>query len=146
MLLSVGCKPTKEIEKTKTASRDSIYRKDSVVIKEVIKYSPVDSAAIKASVNCPDVKPIKSKSKTATASFEIKNGVAKVTCLCDSAAIRLQEKEFYEREYKEHLKSDETLIKQTVEVPYYPLWMKILAGIGVAAIIYTIFRVINYLK
>lgn len=146
MLLSIGCRNIKEVEKIKIVTRDSVHTKDSLVIKEKIVYSPVDSAAIKAQVNCPDLKPVKVKSKTATATFEIKNGVAKVNCFCDSAAIRVQEREYYQKQFKQRLNSVETTDKKIVEVPVYPWWLKALASIGAAAIIYFTYKLINFFK
>jgi hypothetical protein len=86
-----SCKTSKSVT-TNTTTKDSVNVDVRTVIKDSIVYTKVDSAAIKALVKCPDGKLINmpaivSKSKTAKASFEIKNGIAIAKCVCDSQAI-----------------------------------------------------------
>jgi hypothetical protein len=151
MLLSIGCKTTSVAKSSSVNVRDSISYKEITTIKDSLVYTDVDSARIRAMVVCPDgkpldIKPIVKKSKQATATFEIKNGVASIDCDCDSVGIISRFKNTEKTAFKERLSDAKTEIKETVKVPYYPMWMKVLAGIGVAGICYAAFKVIKLFK
>ena len=147
LLIAVSsCRQVKEIERIKYVTKDSIETKDSIVEKERLVYSPVDSAKIKALVKCPDVAKTTVKHKHATASFEIKGGVATVDCFCDSTAIKVKERERFKTVIKQHLKEFSEVSHKTTREPYVPMWARVFAGIGVAATLYGIFRIIKLFK
>lgn len=137
------CKCKQQLERV-VERRDSLVTKDSIVYREKLVYSPVDSAKIRAQVKCPDVPKTTVKSKHATASFEIKDGVAKVDCLCDSTAIKVREYERYKEALNKHHESEKS--KAVVEKRYVPKWIGALAGIGIFALLYLIYKLIKLVK
>lgn len=151
VLVTTSCRQVKEVERIKYVTKDSIRTKDSIVDRERIVYTPVDSAKIKALVVCPDGKPVNfkptsTKSKHASAFFEIKDGVATVNCFCDSVGVKVRERERYRTEFKQHL--NEVLEKSltTQQVKYVPVYIQVFAWIGLGAVLLVIYKLINYFK
>lgn len=144
LLCLYSCKHNKELRQSATKTKDSISVVTNTIIKDSLIFTDVDSASIKALVKCPDIKPIVVWHKTARATFEIKNGVAKVDCFCDSVGIINRTKTTIETAFKQHL--NETFKATIVQVPYLPLWAKILSAIGCVAILYGTFRIIKFFK
>lgn len=142
----LSCKTTKDVERIRYVSKDSIQVRDSIVEKEKLVYSPVDSAKIKALVKCPDFEKTTVKNKHARASFEIKNGVATVDCLCDSTAIKVKERERYKTVIKQHLKEYSEVSKRTIREPFIPNWARVFVCIGVGTTLYGVFRIIKLFR
>ena len=144
MLCLCSCKSKKQLQSVKTVTKDSISVKETIIEKEKLVYSPVDSASIKALVKCPDVKPITVRNKNAVATFQIKNGVAKADCFCDSSAIIFKYNETLKEVFKQHLNTTENV--KVIPMPYVPWLYKILSAIGAVAILYFTIKTIKYFK
>ena len=144
LLCLYSCKHNKTLEKTSEKTKDSISVVTNTIIKDSLIYTDVDSASIKALVKCPDVKPIVVKNKIARATFEIKNGVAKADCFCDSTGIISRTTNTIKTVFKQHL--NDAVKITTVQVPYLPLWAKILSIIGGIALLFGTFKLLNFIK
>ncbi len=149
MLLSVGCKTIATSQTSSLKIKDSVSVREVTTVKDSLVYTDVDSAAIKALVICPggkplDIKPTIAKgNKQATAIFEIKNGVASVQCFCDSVGIINRTTNTVLKEFKQHLNDSEKSETKVIEVTVYPRWLKILAAIGVASILFHSYKLIR---
>jgi hypothetical protein len=145
LLLVTSCCPCKEaVSKQNVKIKDSVNVRTETRIKDSLVFTPASKSTVTITVPCPDVKPVSKKNNNATSTFEIKNGVAKADCFCDSLGIIQRTKETIEKQYKEHLNDSKTT--QIIEKKYIPVWVKILAGMGLLPIVYLIYKLIKYFK
>ncbi len=148
LILAASCRHGKSIAKIES-TKDSINVIERVTVRDSLIFTKVDSAGIKALVRCPDGKPadiapIKVKSKNAVVTFEIKNGVAKADCLCDSVGIISRTTRINRETYKQHLKDVKTV--SVIPEPCIPMPFKILSGVGVLAIGFSIYKLTKFFK
>lgn len=156
VLVSSGCRRVKEFEKTSdtTASSDSTHIRETIEREKHKLITKADSAAIMALVPpCPDgtqanLAPVTETQGRATVTSEIKKGVLKSKCKCDTAAIQYETEKRLKEVYQKQAKQQETVIEKQVtkEVPYIPMFFKVMTVIGVAATIYGVFKLLYTFK
>lgn len=137
-----------------SASSDSINVRETISREKKTVISAADSAAIQALVKpCPDGKPIniapiEQKSGRSTVQAEIKNGVLKAKCKCDTTAIQYEIENRLTETFKQRLNDSKTVIEKEVtkEVPYIPTFFWVMTVIGIASTIYGAFKLIYFFK
>ena len=163
--LCVGCRTLKQIKVSTDVqkSKDSVNVFESVIQEKKRAAIKADSAQTEISLRIEAVKSfscllphcfalrdtiISNTSGRATQTTIFKGGTFTSKCKCDTAAIEYTVENRLRREFNSHLNDNKTTVAETktVEVPYYPLWIRILAGIGVAGLIYATIRIIYFLK
>lgn len=154
LLLLVGCCPCKKLA---DSSRESV--KDSTSVTTELKYkdttllTPKSLIDILHLVPVPDsgkinLKPIYRRSANANLTVGIKDNLLQAKCECDALEVKLSYYEKLVTIYKQRLENREAV--KVVEVERIPKWVKILAGIGAAALlfllIFIVIKIYNFFK
>lgn len=145
MIIVVACCPCKKaITTTNSQTNDSTHIEENTEIKDSLSFTKPAVATVTVFVKCPDVKPVTEKVNNAVSTFEIKNGIAKANCYCDSLAVISR----YTKKTKNAFKSHLNVVKEVkvVPMPYIPLWVKIMAGMGALSALYCIYKLIKFFK
>lgn len=143
-----SCRLRKTTETSVSENNTNTVIKDSVVYRDRIVYGPVDSVVVERLILCPDSRDtvVVIKNRYATLSLKAEDGVVSARCDCDSAAIRITEKERYNTLFKEHLNTVLKQDKEYIEVDHVPWWAQILSTIGAVSAVYYLTRIIKFLK
>lgn len=145
LLIGAGCKSVHPVLETSTEIKDSTYVTESTAVQDTTLYSPSDSVATafdcdslyKASLKWGQT-PFKVNSKSASLYFEsAPGGRLAVRCVCDSAAIEAKLRHRITREV--HTRTEKK--NAVTPVKFIPDWVKWLAWVGGAAIVFFIARI-----
>lgn len=144
VLVLCSCCPCKNIgSEVEREKKDSTWTKVETRWRDTVITTPVDSAAIKALVICPEggvinMPELISKTNRATAKAKIVNNQLRVSCKCDGLELRLKLRDITIEKYRLALdRSSELKIRSE---KYIPRWVKILACIGAGLALYHAIR------
>src|SRR5690606_28820533 len=110
--------------------------------------TPADSAAIRATVDCPDLPTVTETQGRATVTAGIENGKLIAKCKCDTSAIEYMLEKKHKETYREKRsgKAHTEFKEVTKEVPYIPKFFWIMTVVGIAATIYGVYKLIFFYK
>lgn len=128
IISTAGCKSHPALERT---IHDTVRVDRTVTVRDtVLKTEPVTVTSY-LSIPCPDmvVTPIVKQQKHAKLTIKQVGQILGVECLCDTASIKAQLRDTYEKEY--HARWMEQTKTVTKETKYIPWWAKFLLWSGV---------------
>lgn len=146
--IATGCCPCKKLKnQSERIVKDSVWTKVETKWRDSIIQTPVDSVAIMAMVKCPDngvinIPVVTKKNKQATVTAGVVNNKLIAHCKCDALEMKVKLQETSIEKYR--LAIDKYKNIQVISKKYIPDWIKVLAGVGVAALVLLAIKI--YLK